>query len=341
MSIDEMFDDLRGIILELIESFVPTETHRIHNIIYSKETKQLLKKKLLIWKKAGNSDEYKHVSALFKRSLVKSEEERIYKRLNSGSKNFFGFMKSKFKGNSDIPAIRYKSNENIIMSDEGKAEIFGDCFSEFFNIDKDILPATGNLISKFSSDVIFTPENIELLLYKLKGRNNTSPDSIPSIFLKRACTPLAIPLCIIFTESYRVGRIPKSWKEAIVMPLHKKGSRSDPLNYRPISLTSNICKIMEKLIRKHLVQYLSENNLLSEKQFGFLNQRSTISQLIAYQNKLVFNSLNGLDTHSVYIDFQRAFDTVPLNKLIHKLETFGISPKLRNWLHSFVTDRKF
>ncbi|CAP22488.1 Protein CBG01192 [Caenorhabditis briggsae] len=143
MSIDEMFDDLRGILLELIEYFVPTVTHLIHNIIYSKETKQLLKKKLLIWKKAGNSDEYKHVSALFKRSLVKSEEERIYKR------------------KSDIPAIRYKSNENVIMSDEGKAEIFGDCFSEFFNIDKDILPATGNLTSKFSSDVIFTPENIE------------------------------------------------------------------------------------------------------------------------------------------------------------------------------------
>ncbi|CAR99184.1 Protein CBG27388 [Caenorhabditis briggsae] len=65
---------------------------------------------------------------------------------------------------------------------------------------------------------------------------------------------------------------------------------------------------------------------ISEKQFGFLNQRSTISQLIAYQNKLVFNSLNGLDTHSVYIDFQRAFDTVPINKLIISWKALGYLP---------------
>ncbi|EFO87561.1 hypothetical protein CRE_05388 [Caenorhabditis remanei] len=341
LSVEEMFDDLAKLILNIIDTWIPTKVILPHQPTHSVEIKLLQKKKLLIWRKEGNSPYYKDIAAQLKKSLIKSESERVSNRLNSGSKNFFQFIKSEYKGNTDIPSMKCKYRDEVIVDDESKSELFGSCFSEYFNMDEEDILDIVNPIKTTCTDILFVPAQIELLLSKLKSRNNTSPDNIPAIFLKKACTSLALPLSIIFRESYRVGRFPSLWKTAIVLPLHKKGSRSDPSNYRPISLTSNICKVMEKTVRKHVVDHLTEFELISKRQFGFRNRRSTVSQLLVYQNKLISNMLNGLDTHSIYIDFQRAFDTVPITKLIHKLQSFGISNKLIKWIDSCISNRKF
>jgi hypothetical protein len=91
---------------------------------------------------------------------------------------------------------------------------------------------------------------------------------------------IAIPLTIIFRNSMATGMLPREWKGAVVVPIYKKGDKSDPGNYRPVSLTSIRCKIMEKIVRESLIDYLRANNLISNRQFGFWSQRSTTLQLL-------------------------------------------------------------
>ena len=110
--------------------------------------------------------------------------------------------------------------------------------------------------------------------------------------------------------------------------IFKKGSKKFAENYRPVSLTSVACKILESLVREKLVSFLKENNLLSSKQFGFLGRRSTILQLINYLDYCAEAMGRGLSVDSIYLDFQKAFDTVPHKRLIEKLKAYGISGSL-------------
>ncbi|EFP02368.1 hypothetical protein CRE_01042 [Caenorhabditis remanei] len=274
LSVEEMFDDLAKLILNIIDTWIPTKVIRPHQPTHSVEIKLLQKKKLLIWRKEGYSPYYKDIAAQLKKSLIKSESERVSNRLNSGSKNFFQFIKSEYKGNTDIPSMKCKYRDEVIVDDESKSELFGSCFSEYFNMDEEDILDIVNPIKTTCTDILFVPAQIELLLSKLKSRNNTSPDNIPAIFLKKACTSLAFPLSIIFRESYRVGRLPSLWKTAIVLPLHKKGSCSDPSNYRPISLTSNICKVSFfcKFKITHFIQILLKKENHQSKELDDLHQ---------------------------------------------------------------------
>lgn len=135
------------------------------------------------------------------------------------------------------------------------------------------------------------------------------------------------------------GEIPTSWKKSIIVPIFKKGIKSDVKNYRPISLTSIICKLMESLIKDNLLSYLSQNNLIYPKQYGFLPKRSTNTQLLRYFNEISSSVINGCQVDSVYLDYAKAFDSIVYSKLLFKLQKYGVSGKLLVWLSSFLSDR--
>ena len=97
-----------------------------------------------------------------------------------------------------------------------------------------------------------------------------SPDNIPAYFLKQVCFTLVDILTHLFNLSLSNGVIPNQWKQAIITPIYKKGSCDHPLNYRPVSLTSVMCRILENIIADKIVEHLINNNLLSASQFGFL-----------------------------------------------------------------------
>jgi hypothetical protein len=135
------------------------------------------------------------------------------------------------------------------------------------------------------------------------------------------------------------SKIPTAWKSAIVTPVFKKGLSSDPSNYRPISLTSSACKILESIIKDHILDHLLSNNLLSKQQYGFLSKRSTTSQVLESSNAWHRNQSSKHQTDIVYLDFAKAFDSVVSAKLLHKLNCYGINSLPLNWIQEFASNR--
>ena len=174
---------------------------------------------------------------------------------------------------------------------------------------------------------------------KLMPKLSLGPDNIPSIVFKKLGSCLAKPLCMIYNLIMQYGVLPDIWKTAIVVPIYKQGPTSNPKNYRPISLTCIGCKLFEKIIKTHLVTHFKANNLLSHEQHGFLSKRSTTTNLLEFASDLGMNFNSRASTLVAYVDFQKAFDKVPTTKLLHKIDTWGVSDKLRSCLASFLSDR--
>jgi hypothetical protein len=135
-----------------------------------------------------------------------------------------------------------------------------------------------------------------------------------------------------------LGTIPSLWKEAVVKPIFKKGDKSSPGNYRPVSLTSVVCKIFETFVRDALYTHLVDNDLLSLHQFGFCKGRSCASQLLTTLHEWMSHLDNNTPIDSVYLDFSKAFDKVPHQRLVHKLHSYRVKNNLLGWPHRWVSN---
>ena len=131
---------------------------------------------------------------------------------------------------------------------------------------------------------------------------------------------IAGTLSLLMNKTLNLGILPSDWKKAYVSPIFKKGARNVAENYRPISLTSVVCKIMEKFVKDTVLQHMVDNNLLSPKQFGFVSGRSTVTQLLRYLDECAEVISNDGIVDSIYFDFSEAFDTVSHKGSKYKLK---------------------
>ena len=125
----------------------------------------------------------------------------------------------------------------------------------------------------------------------------------------------------------------------IYLPYLKKGVKPQPLNYRPVSLTSVVCKIMESIIRDNIITHMKENNLFSDQQFGFIMGRSTTLQLLHVLDIWTEILDQGGTLDVIYCDFMKAFDKVPHRRLVHKIEKYGITGNILGWTKAFLSGR--
>ena len=188
------------------------------------------------------------------------------------------------------------------------------------------------------------PTNAEEVLCeitKLKNNKSIGPSSIPRKFLKLFKTTLSEPISLIANISFSTGTFPSTLKTANVIPIYKKDDHTVCNNYRPISLLSNISKIIEKLVHKWLTTFLNKNAILYEKQFGFRNNHSTTHALLEITEKIKQACDAGQFACGVFLDLQKAFDTVNHTILLKKLMThYGIRGVANKWFQSFLEDRK-
>ena len=166
------------------------------------------------------------------------------------------------------------------------------------------------------------------------------PDGLHPRVLREAAAQLCVPLTILFKRSLDEGVLPEDWKRANMIPIFKKGEISDPGNYRPISLTSAVCKVLESIIRESIIEHMTCNSLISNAQHGFLPKRSCVSQLLTSIEYWTDEMQKGNPVDVIYVDFKKAFDKVPHERLLIKLKAYGITSKLLNWIHSFLKGRK-
>lgn len=166
------------------------------------------------------------------------------------------------------------------------------------------------------------------------------PDGLHPRVLKELIGKIEVALLNICNKSLDEAKLPEDWKKGNITPIFKKGDKHQPKNYRPVSLTSIACKLMETFIRDQLVNHMKTNNLLSEHQHGFLSGRSTITQLLEVLEVWTDILEKGGCIDAIYLDFMMAFDTVPHIRLLTKLDNYGVRGLALDWIRSFLQDRK-
>ena len=188
-------------------------------------------------------------------------------------------------------------------------------------------------------DFNITPELVREKLSKLHINKACGPDGFHVNVLKNV-PDFDIPLCLLFEQSLLTGFIPQDWKDANITPLFKKGSRLNPNNYRPVSLTSQVIKLLEKILYDQLMDYITKQDLISCHQHGFQKHCSCVTQLLEclYDWTKDYDEKNGVD--AIYLDFRKAFDTVPHGRLLYKLHHLGIRGHALNWIQSFLGSRR-
>ena len=183
-------------------------------------------------------------------------------------------------------------------------------------------------------------EGLIKLLKVVNPNKANGPDNISCRILKEAAESISPYLQLIFTKSIEEHNVPKDWLVANVTTLFKKGDKSQPVNYHPVSLTSVPCKIMEHVIFKHIMNHLDKHNILVDFQHGFRNKRSCESQLVITTEDIARNLDNNQQVDMLILDFSKAFDTVPHKRLLKKLESYGINGNILSWLEAWLTQRE-
>nr|VZI05818.1 unnamed protein product [Spirometra erinaceieuropaei] len=176
-------------------------------------------------------------------------------------------------------------------------------------------------------------------LLRLEESKSPGPDEIPAKILKELAGEFSRPLSMLFHTSFETGYLPPDWKSAWITPLYKGGSRVSANNYRPVSLTSICCKIMKKIIKQQLMQFLEQNHLHSDSQHGFRKGRSCVTNLLYCLEHWTRAVDRGDMVHAIYIDFKKAFDSVPHHRFLYKLSRAGVRGKLLMWIRSFLIGR--
>ena len=152
---------------------------------------------------------------------------------------------------------------------------------------------------------------------------------------------LYVVLCC-FNKIWLTGNLPHSWNHSIVIPILKPGkSPNEPISYRPISLTSNLCKLMEKIITSRLVWYLETNSKFNFYQSGFRQGRSTSDHLIILYNDALYRIKNKGLVEAIFIDLEKAFDMVCHKGLLYNLHDLGINGQLFKWISQFLKKQNF
>ena len=282
-------------------------------------------------------------------TAVRTRKSEYLRELNEKASNPQSFGKKEWwkivnlffnrKGiNDTIPPLEH--NGNIYYSNKDKAEILNAHFvnQSTLNNANDPTPQLNQLFNSLT-EIRLTEDEVRKILLNLDPSKAVGPDFIHNKLLIAAAPVIAKPLTCLFNRSLRESKFPKLWKEANVTPIHKKGSKEDCNNYRPISLLSCIGKVLEKCIHNHLLTFLQEERILSTNQSGFIPGDSTTNQLLIIYNDLCNSLDKGLPTQAVYLDISKAFDRVWHEGLLSKLQSIGIRGSLLDWFRDYLSNR--
>ena len=233
-------------------------------------------------------------------------------------------------------------DKKIVSTDKEKALLLCQQFNSVFTeeVSTQSLSADHVLLNSHLSNITITAKQVNEILKNLKVTKAAGPDNIHPRLLKESSEVITRPLEIIFNKSVQQGAIPNAWKISNIVPVYKKGIKSNPSNYRPIALTSVPCKILETIVRNHIIEHAITNNLFDNRQHGFITGRSCFTNLLHTLDSWTKLLDDGQDFDTVYLDISKAFDTVPHERLLHKLSNYGIKDPLLSWIRSFLTKRK-
>ena len=189
-------------------------------------------------------------------------------------------------------------------------------------------------------DIKVTTEGVQKLLEHLDPKKAIGPDMIPTVILKEFADIVAPILRAIFQQSLDSGKVPSDWKQANITAIYKKGNKQDPANYRPVSLTSVSCKVLEHIVYRQIMDHLDRHDILVDYQHGFRRQRSTETQLVLTIQDLAKSLDQQSQVDILILDFSKAFDTVAHRRLLRKLNHYGVRGNAYKWITQWLLERR-
>ena len=261
---------------------------------------------------------YNRASKSCKRAFIRANAQRttrIGQELLShptGSRSYWRLAKSVESNfcRSSLPPLRC-SDGSLAHSAEHKATLLANVFAGNSRLDDNgAQPPTIPLCGHSMPEVKFRLRDVRATLLSLDVRKASGPDDIPALVLRQCAPELSPVLTRLYRLSYTSSTVPASWRVANVQPVPKKGDRSDPANYRPIAVTSVLCKVMERVMNTQLTRYLEDHSLINDRQYGFRAKRST-GDLLAYVTHLWGEAMDKCgESIAVGLDISKAFDRV-------------------------------
>ena len=349
-NIDEMWTELKDHIHNTVNKHVPQTTVKHHHGYpwITSELRRLIRKRDRTYnkmKKSGKAELRKHYKNL--KHIVQKETRKAYWDYisniiapdeKSDNKKFFSFLKSMRKETAGVPPLKHQGTTASDTID--KANTLNNQFHSVFTTDTDHeMPDLGNNVYNKMKDINITVQGVLKLLKNLNPNKASGPDEVTPRILKELHVELAPAITLLFQRSMDTGQLPADWKHAFVCPIYKKGPRYNPANYRPVSLTCILCKLMEHIVVSNLMNHLEDNKILSEFQHGFRSKRSCETQLIGLVEDLTSTLDKAVQTDMIVLDFSKAFDKVSHPRLLHKLKHHGVTGKNHAWISAFLNNR--
>ena len=266
-----------------------------------------------------------------------------YSKQFSKRKNTIGPLLNKHGQKTDVPeemcAILKTQYEKAFNKQHADMEIK---IHQVNEIDKDKEIHINDFFSDDSPfhQIDITTTDILSAINETKINSAPGPDNFPPILLHKCKEELATPLKSIMKKSLATSVVPQKWKTANITCIHKGGDRSQAVNYRPVSLTSVIAKLLERIIRWYLIHYLELNDAFPESQHGFRPGRSTVSQLLEHYESIIEALEHKSNIDIIMLDYSKAFDKINISILLEKLKKLGIGGEIGRWLGNFLIGRK-
>lgn len=352
-SVEENWTVLRDVIINAANSHIPSKTIRPNKDLpwMTTNIKRQIRRRKRVYnraKRTGKPEDWQTFRSLrnhIRRELDKAQNTYIQGILNmdnlkSAPKRFWSFVAAKKKDTVGIPPLT--TPNGLACSAKRKAETLNAQYSSVFTReDTSSIPAMQTPRIPKMEDIEVDETGVLKLLINLDPYKSCGPDRVPVRIMKECAQEIAPLLTMIFNQSVHTGDLPCDWLSANVCPVYKKGDRSSPNNYRPVSLTSVSCKLLEHIIFHHIIAHVEDHNIIMEYQHGFLKRHSCETQLINTMEEihrhLDQNRKAQIDVQ--VLDFSKAFDTVAHERLLHKVEHYGIRDSTLAWIRTWLTNR--
>jgi len=349
-SVEDCWVRLKDILLDLRNKFVPVTVVKDKGKVPWMNYRALkwIKKKHRVFRKYKNSNHpaCRRVSKIASRETKRAKynfERKLAENIKKDTKSFYAYVKGKAKAGRNIGPLLNDQNE-VVDSVEGMSQEFNRFFSSVFT--KELsgeVPEAAWVYKESTSglwDIEITEKKILDKLERLRDDKAAGADDLVPRFLNGIKEELVTPLGILFRKVLDEETVPRDWKEANVVPIFKGGQRSVVSNYRPVSLTSQICKVFEAIVRDEVVEFLDKHKLIRDSQHGFRKGRSCLTNLLLFLDQVLRSVDEGFCVDIVFLDLAKAFDKVPHRRLLEKVRKHGIGGKLLGMIGDWLRHRR-
>ena len=308
-----------------------------------------IRRKKRLWRRARDGVEVEEYREEEKRvrNLIRAAKKNFEKRLADGAgkdgvkkRQFFSYVRQRTKTRPSIGPLKDKDG-NIVREDQDMATLLNSFFaSTFTREDLNQIPQPTVFPGPPVETIQITEAKVRAGIRKLKKGSAAGPDSLGPQLLQELMEVIIRPLTSIMKSSLEEGTVPTDWRTANVTPIFKKGVKSSPGNYRPVSLTTVCCRLMETMIKEEVVAHLDRHQLIRRSQHGFMRGRSCTSNLLSFLEKVTEAADRGEAMDIVFLDFAKAFDKVPTQRLLRKVRAHGIAGDLYRWIEAWLSERR-